>query len=331
MHFYHLQFIFAPPERQDGTADGHDTFTGTYMSSLHSSPPDTITALERLLAAIEENEVDIRLGNRSKRVLVALIESPQRTAVSSISELATRLGINASTLSRLAHRLGYAGFGQLQDVFRRELTEGKSFYSDQASRLMDHDGDSDSLARMARLGRQESANIAEMLERIDPDTFAGTVECLATAHRVRIHGMRQFNSLALFMAYGLGMLRADVAPLDSSRQGVADALAQLDPGDVLVVASCFPYTPSVLATAEVAARHGIRVVALTDSSASPLAKVATYSFQVPNHSLFFSNGMCAFMLLVQGLLSEVANRLGDSGLAALKQREALISELNASL
>ncbi|KPA87926.1 MULTISPECIES: MurR/RpiR family transcriptional regulator [Pseudomonas] len=301
------------------------------MSKASEQLPETVSGLKELLAAIERQEVDIALGSSSTRVLTSLIESPQRAAVSSISELAEQLGVNASTLSRLARRLGYSGFSKLQDVFRRELTEGKSFYSDQASRLVVGHDDSGALSQLARLGRQESANIASMVEQVDPETFGQVVARLSTARRVRIHGMRQFNSLALFMSYGLGMLRPDVSTLDSSRQGVADALAQMDAGDVLVVASCFPYTPSVLATAEVAARHGIDVIALTDSASSPLAKSALHSFYVPNHSLFFSNSMCAFMLLAQGLLSAVASSLGEASVEALRYREKLISELNASL
>lgn len=301
------------------------------MTRLQDVVPETLAGLKQLLESIERRESEIVLGGSSRRVLMALIESPQRAAVSSISELAAQLEVNASTLSRLAQRLGYGGFSKLQDVFRREITEGKSFYSDQASRLMLTSIDHDAMNQLTRLGRQESANIASMIEHVDPQTFLETVELLSTAHRVRIHGMRQFNSLALFMAYGLGMLRPDVAALDSSRQGVADAIAQLDEGDVLVVSSCFPYTPSVIATAEVAARHGIKVVALTDSASSPLAKVAMHRFYVPNHSLFFSNSMCAFMLLAQGLLTAVAGRLGEEGVAALKYRETLITELNSSL
>ncbi|MEW7859134.1 MurR/RpiR family transcriptional regulator [Pseudomonas chlororaphis] len=293
--------------------------------------PDTVSGLKQLLDAIERREVDIVLGSSSRRVLTALIESPQRTAVSSINELAQQLAVNASTLSRLAQRLGYGGFSKLQDVFRRELTEGKHFYSEQASRLVVNSSDPDTLNQLTRLGRQESANIASMIEQVDPTVFLHSVELLANARRVRIHGLRQFHSLALFIAYGLGMLRPDVSTLDTGRQGVADALAQLDEGDVLVVSSCFPYTPSVLATAEVAARHGIKVIALTDSASSPLAKSALHSFYVPNHSLFFSNSMCAFMLLAQGLLSAVASHLGEASVSALKHRETLISELNASL
>lgn len=301
------------------------------MPHVTAERPYTLDDLERLVAALEAGDAPLRLGKHSRRVLAAMVSAPQQAAVSSISELAERLGVSPSTLSRLAQRLGFEGFGQLQGVFRRTVTEGKSFYSDQVSRLLDSDDDSSTEARLARLGRQESANLADLVAGIDMAHFTQCAELLARARRVRIHGMRQFHSLALFMAYGLGMLRADVAPLDAGRQGAADALAHLEAGDVLVVASCFPYTPSVLAAAKVAARHGIRVIALTDATGSPLAEHAVYRFAVPNHSLFFSNSMCAFMLLAEGLLSEVASVLGEAGLASLKRREQLIGELNHSL
>lgn len=109
-------------------------------------------------------------------------------------------------MSRLAQRM--VASANQKDVFRREITEGKHFYSDLASRLVANAGDKDILNQLTRLGRQESTNIASMIEQIDPEVFVQTVELLASAHRVRIHGMRQFNSLELFMPYGLGMKSA---------------------------------------------------------------------------------------------------------------------------
>lgn len=301
------------------------------MARVIAKAPDTVAGLKLLLTAIESGNSSITLGSRSKRVLTAMLEAPQRAAVSSISQLAEQMGVNPSTFSRLARRLGYGGFTCFQDVFRRELTEGRHFYSEQASRLLLDRAQNSALSQMARLARQESDNLANLVGQIDPQTFEQVVDMLASARRVRIHGMRQFNSLALFIAYGLGMLRPDVAALDSSGQGVADGLAQLEPDDVLLVCSCFPYTNSVLTTAEVAVRHGLRVVALTDSAGSPLSRIARHVFHVPNQSLFFSNSMCAFMLLAEGLLSAVASQLGDDGMVSLKQRELLISELSGTL
>src|SRR3546814_2241550 len=80
----------------------------------------------------------------------------------------------------------------------------------------------------------------------------------------------QYHAFASFLTYGLGMLRSDVALLDASQLGAAEALAQLDEGDVVVVASCAPYTRSIAEIAEAAAACGLAVVAVTDTRASPL-------------------------------------------------------------
>lgn len=302
------------------------------MSTIPPAAPESLVGLQQLYSDIETGDSPITLGKAARHILAALLNQPEQAAFSTISELAERHSVSASTLSRLSRRLGYSGFAQLQDVFRRSLTQDKGFYSDQVSRLRNqHGNDGSGLARMTELARQESANLVELTASLDVAELAASTDLLANAARIRIHGVRQFSSLAMFMAYGLGMLRSDVAMLDSSHQGTADALAQLDPGDVLVVASCYPYTPSVLATARVAAEHGIRIIALTDTISSPLCSTAEHSFLVPDHSLFFSNSMCAFMLLIEILLSEVASQLSDHGLASMKRREHLINALKTSL
>ncbi|GHA22464.1 MurR/RpiR family transcriptional regulator [Oceanisphaera arctica] len=293
-------------------------------------PPQTLEALRSLLADIEQGKASISLGGRAKRTLAAMLTAPQQAAVMTITELAEAQEINPSTLSRLAQRLGFKGFSDFQDLFRRELTEGRHFYSDQASRLV-LGSERNSLNLLTRLARQESANLLTLVENMDAVTFEQSAELLANAPKVRIHSMRQFGSLASFISYALGMLRSDVAMLDNGLHGTADGLAQLEAGDVLLVTSCFPYTNGVLGSARVAAEQGIRIIAFTDTPNSPLAKIATHSFYVPSQSLFFSNSMCAFMLLAEGLLTQVANLLGERAIASLKKREQLIAIMNTTL
>ncbi|MFC6672622.1 MurR/RpiR family transcriptional regulator [Marinobacterium aestuariivivens] len=298
------------------------------MKPPQTPVPENLDSLRRLLGLLDSGEAPIRLGARSRRVLAAMLEQPSASALASITELAERFDVNPSTLSRLAQRLGFSGFGGLQELFRRALTDsGSHFYSDQAS-LLAATAESPGLDLLARLGRQESGNIAAMVDALDPAAFDRAGELLARAPRVRLYGMRQFFALSYFLAYGLGMIRGEVAPLNAGAQGIADALAPLEPGDVLVVASCFPYTASVVRTAEIARTRGLEVVALTDSTASPLAAAASCCFLVPNQSLFYSNAMAAFFVFAEALLSEVARRLGNDAVAALRRREALISELS---
>ena len=56
----------------------------------------------------------------------------------SISELAASLGVNPSTLTRLAKRLGFEGFSDFQSVFRDAIaSEPRYFYSRQADHLLE--------------------------------------------------------------------------------------------------------------------------------------------------------------------------------------------------
>ncbi len=297
------------------------------MNNTSFTPPHNLDSLRRLLTELDDKQAPIRLGGQSRRVLNAMLENPELTAIASITELAERHGVNASTLTRLARRLGLGGFNGLQQLFQLELTgSALHFYSDQASNLVRSPNQS-SNERPVTLAQQECDNITAMAGNINPEHFSHAVELIATAPRVRIHGVRQFYALSYFLGYALGMVRPDTATLDAGRQGIADALSPLQPGDVLIVASCFPYSASVVKTAEIARRHGIDVIALTDSTTSPLHEIASCSFCVPNRSLFYSNAMAGFFVLGEALLSDVAARLGDVAIDALRRREDMISEL----
>jgi DNA-binding MurR/RpiR family transcriptional regulator len=294
-----------------------------------SSRPGTIEELRDLTLRIRRKEIDLALGSKALDVLARLVDTPEQTAVRSISELADGQGVNASTLTRLAKRLGYAGFSDFQSVFRQAIADDERyFYSRQAGRLMSVTrGEREEVHVLERIGQETKANIDGFLGQTDAETLKRAAVLLATAPRVRVHGVRQFHAFASFMVYGLGMLRSDVALLDAPRLGEAEALSQLSPGDLVLVASCAPYTRSVAEVAAVAEKAGLEVIAVTDSRSSPLVPPARHAFFIPHASSFFSNSMGAYIVFCEGLLNLVARELGERAIAALAARERLIGEM----
>ncbi|ARO33089.1 MULTISPECIES: MurR/RpiR family transcriptional regulator [unclassified Rhizobium] len=291
--------------------------------------PATIEELRNLTVRINRENANISLGNKALDVLAKLVDTPEQTAVRTISELADALGVNASTLTRLSQKLGFAGFSDFQSVFRQAFSsDDRYFYSRQAGRLLSTKEDSEEeLHIFDRLGLETKNNIDGFLAQIEPNSLLEAAGLLANARRVRIHGVRQFHAFASFLTYGLGMLRSDVSLLDAPRLGVAEALAQLEKGDVVVVASCAPYTRSVANVAEIAAKLGLIVIAVTDTRASPLVGPSRHAFFVPHASSFFSNSMGAYIVFCEGLLNLVARELGERAIQALAKREELISTM----
>ncbi|UKI05818.1 MULTISPECIES: MurR/RpiR family transcriptional regulator [Variovorax] len=303
-----------------------------------ASPPRTVEALRALTMRLGRGDALISMGSKAHSVLARLVERPEEVAVRTITELAESLGVNASTLTRLATRLGYAGFVEFQTVFRDGLaSRHRHFYSEQAGRLVAHaserstpqdgTGQRPEIDTMVQIAKDSIANTEGFLAQLSADELQQAARLLATAPRVRVHGLRQFSALASFLAYGLAMVRGDVALLDPHGLGVAEGLAQLQPGDLVVVTSVEPYTRSIAETAAAAAKAGMVVVAITDHRASPLAAFAKHSFFVPHGSAFFSNSMGAYVIFCEGLLNLVATDLGKKALKALERRERFIADL----
>src|SRR5690625_7573492 len=109
--------------------------------------PATVGQLRDLVVAITRGDASVTLGAKALIVLGRLVERPEIVAVSTITELAQWLDVNASTLSRLARALGYSGFAEFQRLCRDEMTGGRSrFYSGQAVRLLEKQARSGSTA-----------------------------------------------------------------------------------------------------------------------------------------------------------------------------------------
>lgn len=306
-------------------------------TAISDSPPRSVEALRELTLRIGRDDGGLTMGGKAHTVLAKLVERPEEVAVRTITELAGTLGVNASTLTRLATRLGYVGFVDFQNVFRDSLAQRhRHFYSQQAERLVAGASaraqghttvNAAEVETVVQIARESIHNVEGFLAQLSAADLRSTAKLLADAPRVRMHGLRQFSALASFLSYGLGMIRTDVGLLDPQGLGVAEGLAQLQRGDVLVVTSVAPYTRSVADAAVAAADAGLTVIAITDTRASPLVPPARHAFFIPHESSFFSNSMGAYLVFCEGLLNLVATHLGKAALQALERRERFITDL----
>lgn len=302
------------------------------MAKARTPIPRTVDQLRKLVIDIGCGSATVSLGAKAHAILAKMVERPDEVAVSSITDLSDTFEVNPSTFTRMATRLGYTGFADFQSVFRDNITHSsRRFFTQQAHRLIDdaaNDNPSTEMGVVVKLAQESITNVNGFLSQLSADDLRGTARLLAHSRRVRIHGLRQIHSLAAFLTYGLGMMRADVSLLDGPGLGVAEGLAQLEKGDVLVVSTVAPYTRSVAEVASAAAEAGVTVIAITDTRASPLVPPAKHAFFIPHESSFISNSMAAYIVFCEGLLNLVARELGDEALHALERREGFIRQLD---
>lgn len=290
-------------------------------------PPDTIDGLRQLTLQIAQGIAPVTLGPRARRALGRILDLQGDPALLSITTLAAKLEVNPSTVTRLARALGYPGFGAFQKVLLdASMAAPGAFYSRQAQAALS-DAGRPSTAGAERLCRESQANIDRLLARFDADRFDAAVTMICDAKRVAVLGMRQMHALAGFVAYGLRMVRGDVSQLDAGTLSIAQGLATLNPGDVLIVASCAPYSRAAVDAATVAADKGIAVIALTDTATSPLVPPSRVALLAPHDTSYLVNSLSTFVVLAECLVNGCAAARPDTARAALAERDRVVTRL----
>jgi DNA-binding MurR/RpiR family transcriptional regulator len=269
-------------------------------------PPDSYEDLIRL---IHDRYQD--MSKSYQRISVYLTQNPSDVAVLSVNAIGEKCGIHASSFVRFAQALGYKGFKELQAVFQRRLSTAAPGFDARVRALEGelggaHGGD---MGFLQDLVIRDVASLQELLTSIDPADMARAADLLEKADTIYLMGQLRSAPVVELIRYVLTMLGKRTVLLDTSG-GLATHMARVArPEDVLLAVSFRFYATEVVNVVDAAAGRGVPIVAISDSTLSPLAKSATVLFAVPEHGYTFSRSLAAPMCLAQALCVALAARL----------------------
>lgn len=273
-------------------------------------PPETY---EELITLIHDRYDD--MSKSYQKIALYLTQNPNDVAVLSVNAIGAKCGIHASSFVRYAQSLGYKGFKELQAVFQRRLTTAAPGFDARVKALEVELGGAreGEIGFLADLVARDVASLQELLASIDPSHLARAAELLEGADTVYLIGQLRSAPVVDLLRYVLTMLGKRTVLLDASG-GLATHMAKVArPNDVLFVVSFRFYATEVVNVAEETAKRGVPILAITDSTLSPYAKLSQVLFAVPEHEYTFSRSLAAPMCLAQALCVALAARVQKDG------------------
>jgi DNA-binding MurR/RpiR family transcriptional regulator len=271
-----------------------------------STPAD----YEELIRVIHERHD--AMSKSYQRIAVYLTQNPNDVAVLSVGAIAERCGVHASNVVRFAQALGYDGFKTLQGLFQKRLSTAAPGFEARIKAL-----ESDLGARKDRseggflrdLIVRDIASLQNLLAEIAPADLKQAVTLLEKAEVVYLLGQLRSSPVADLLRYILTMLGKRCVLLDPSG-GLATHMAKaIRRNDLLFAISFRFYATEVVNIVDETAARKVPIIAMTDSTLSPLAKAASVLFAVPEHEYTFSRSLAAPMCLAQALTVALAARL----------------------
>ncbi|MBM7503321.1 MurR/RpiR family transcriptional regulator [Agromyces aurantiacus] len=263
-----------------------------------------------------------------RKVARVLLSSYPSAGFETVAKLAARAGVSGPTVLRFANRLGYRGFPDFQQALRDDLDERSASPIELYDRRHGEPdaGEASGLARAASITR-------ETLERtfgaLAPDEFERAVELLcAPRSRVLVGGGRFSGLLARFLAQHLQLIRPGVASLPEHDAGRVEAIADLRRGDVLVLFDYRRYEEPTRRLAAAAKARRASVLLFTDAWLSPISSEADVVLPSETGSPSAFDAMTPVLALVEAVIAECSERLGDAASARMREVERAGRELD---
>lgn len=272
---------------------------------------------------------DFVFTNSEKKVVRELLNNYPSAALVSASHLARCAGVSDPTVVRLANKLGYERFADMQQALRDEVAS----HLNSPMTMLSSSGKSLD-GRNVWQGYLQSVthDLTVMAQEILPAQFDDAVDLISDPKlRLSCLGGRVSGFLAAMLQWHLQQIRPGVQLLTHDRSQLADRLVDFGKRDLLVVYDIRRYEVDVVQFAEAAARRGAQIILFTDRWRSPIARCATIVFSAPVETVSPFDTMTPLLALMEALIAAVARKLGDSFAERMERIEAARAPYNITV
>ena len=225
-----------------------------------------------------------------RRAIEFILGNEVDVAIYSQREIARRANVPPATLSRLAKALGFPNYGDMRDVYVSAFKSAGHGNTFQASKLRSI-GAISSERFFSEYVSGEVFNVENTFARLNKEDLVEAVNLIQESRKCIVFGRRTMFPVAQSFAYTLGKAFSNVF-MYADQGGISGySLCDFNMGDVAVVFALRPYSSHTIRFTELMVSRRIRVVAITDSIASPLSAIADTTLLVTCESISFPDSV----------------------------------------
>jgi DNA-binding MurR/RpiR family transcriptional regulator len=230
-----------------------------------------------------------------------------------IQEVARQCNVQPSAVIRFAKHFGYSGFTEMQAIFREGISRQLAPSRNYKTRIRDIiESGTSSLSAVEIANEYLAGSLAGMQElqnSMHAPTFKKAVDLLAEADCIWIAASRRSFPVAVYLDYALQHTDKRVGLVSSMGSMQLGQMRSVRKNDVIVTISFSPYAEETISVAKLAVERGAKLIAITDSRMSPLAKFAQVALIVQDNSTFGFRSLSSTMGLAQSLFIALAYTL----------------------
>ena len=264
------------------------------------------------------------------RIASVILDGYPESALLTAQAIAEQAATSPATVSRLATKLGYEDFAEMQADLRRAL---RAQLSSPSKRLLAESGPpKPAAALLEQVIDFEVSNLRRTLELTDRGKLEELVERLGRSRegRVYVAGSKKAGVVARYFTVQLSQLRPRVQLLRMD-DTIADQLIDLSPGDVVVLFEPRRATKHAVKLIETVRSSGATVAVFTDERPPAVLAESDFVFPTTIDAVSMFDSYAGIFALCSAILAALIGRNPAEARSRAEHLEALNLEFDTWL
>ncbi|MDC7713621.1 MurR/RpiR family transcriptional regulator [Vogesella sp. LYT5W] len=252
--------------------------------------------------------------SKQLKVIAKYIEEHRNTLVlERITDIAQACEVQPSAIVRFAQRFGFSGFSDMQALFRDSFAPVQSNVNNYQKRIRTVIASQNTPLSNTELTQSFLSacqqGLEELSQSLDPAAIDAAVELLHKAENIYVVGVRRMFPIASYVCYALQHTQKRVHLISGLGGMYHDQVRSIRENDLMIAISFQPYGRETRYCARVAAQNKAKLLVISDSKMSPLARNASTVLTVKEGTAFAFRSMSSTISLCQALFIALSYRL----------------------
>ncbi len=254
------------------------------------------------------NEKQSTLSKGHKKIAEYILAHYDKAAFMTASKLGNIVGVSESTVVRFATELGFEGYPEMQKALK-EFTSNKLTTVQRMEVMTDQLAGEDVLGKILNFDIDQ---IKRTMEEMDRDDFNTAVDTISEAKRIYVIGARSASVLARFIVFYFNIMFDNVKIIHTtSTSEMFEQILGIGEDDIMIGISFPRYSKHTIKAFKYAKDNGAKIIAITDSKASPLAQFADHLLLAHSDMASFADSLVAPMSLINALITAISLKRRD--------------------
>lgn len=241
----------------------------------------------------------IRLSRSQRRVAQFVIDNPNIVATHIASDVGKLIGVSESTVIRFCYAMDLSGFSELQEKVKESIS------GNEASKLTKNNQKFSTKKEdqlLSKIMNEDVKSILNTIQHIDEDQFNVAVKLLHNTNSCFVLGFRQSSPTASFVTELLTSYGKEVKKIEHNVDNIVQQISTMNKNSLLLVIALDSIYEDALTIAKLASNKKVKVIAITNSSISPLRDYADLLFTIGAKKQDSSETMIATHSLLHALI-----------------------------